>query len=77
MNIQEEKEDIIKWLREITDNRIVRQLSILKNSNKEAELSQQEKEAIDAGLQDIKEGKVRTNEEVMELTRQKYPHLIR
>ncbi len=80
MNIQAEKLDIIQWLAGINDSRIIKQFMLLKKTNEEMtsiNLSQAEKKAIDKGLQSIKEGTIKSHEEVTEVTRKKYAHLFK
>ncbi len=80
MNIQAEKLDIIQWLARVNDSNIIRQFRMLKRSNEEAasvNLSSEEKKAIDTGVTSIKEGRFKSHDEVIEATRQKYPHLFK
>lgn len=78
MDIQAEKLDIIQWLAGINDSQVIRQFKALKKSAEEiplGNLSQAEKVAIDKGLQSIKRGHFKLHEDVMEVTKKKYPHL--
>ncbi|GAB1444782.1 MAG: hypothetical protein KF860_06425 [Cyclobacteriaceae bacterium] len=80
MNIQTEKLEIIQWLAKINDSKIIKQFMLIKRSNEEdtaVNLSQEEKEAIDKGLQSINDGRIKSHEEVMETTRIKYAHLVK
>ncbi len=80
MNIQTEKLDIIQWLANVNDSRIIKQFMLLKRSNEEmtiVNLSQQEKDAIDTGLQSIEEGRFKSHNEVVEATKQKYAQLFK
>lgn len=80
MNIQAEKLDIIQWLAQVNDSRVIKKFMLLKKSNEEsivANLSQEEKEAIDKGLQSISEGRFKSHEEVIEATKNKYPTLFK
>ena len=79
MNIQAEKLEIIEWLAKVNDSKIIEQFMLLKKSNEEGSLnlSQEEREAIDKGLQSIEDKKSKSHEEVMEATRNRYPHLFR
>ncbi|MBG6111502.1 hypothetical protein IWX84_002388 [Flavobacterium sp. CG_9.10] len=47
-----------------------------KASKTESVLSAEQKRSIDAGLDDIKYGRVHTHEEVQELTKNRFPHLF-
>ncbi|NBP68991.1 MAG: hypothetical protein EBU52_09635 [Cytophagia bacterium] len=80
MNIQAEKLDIIQWLAQVNDITIIKKFMLLKNANEETEkvnLSPAEKEAIDKGLQSLSEGRFKTHEEVIQITKDKYPDLFK
>jgi predicted transcriptional regulator len=80
MNIQAEKLEIIQWLASINDSKTIKQFMLLKRSNEErisVNLSQPERDAIDRGLESIKEGRFKLHEEVREAARKKYPHLFK
>lgn len=80
MNIQAEKLDIIQWLAQVNDSRVIKKFMLLKKSNEEsivANLSHKEKEAIDKGLQSINEGRFKSHQEVLESTKNKYPNLFK
>jgi len=80
MNIQAEKINLIQWLASIEDVKIIRQLKMLRNTIQQKEhvtLTNEEKAAIDKGLQSIKDGHVQSHEEVMKSTREKYPNLFK
>jgi predicted transcriptional regulator len=80
MNIQAEKLDIIQWLAQVNDSRVIKKFMLLKQSNEESivtNLSQEEKEAIDKGLQSINEGRFKSHQEVLESTKSKYPNLFK
>ncbi len=80
MNIQAEKLDIIQWLAQVNDSRVIKKFMLLKKSSEEsivANLSHEEKEAIDKGLQSINEGRFKSHEEVIEATKSKYPTLFK
>lgn len=80
MNIQGEKLDIIQWLASVNDIRIIKQFILLKRSNEDTtfiNLTQAEKDAIDEGLQSIKDGRFKSHEEVTEITKKKYPQLFK
>ncbi len=80
MNIQAEKLDIIQWLANVNDSKVIKQFVLLKRSNEEmtvVSLSQAEKDAVDKGLQSIKEGRFKSHEEVAEITREKYTQLLK
>ena len=80
MDIQAEKLDLIQWLAGINDSNIIRQVSALRESTEKTtidKLSQAEKDAIEKGLQSLNEGRFKSHEDVMEITRKKYPHVIK
>lgn len=80
MDIQAEKLDLIQWLAGINDSNIIRQVSALRKSTEKLstdKLSQVEKDAIDKGLQSLEDGRHKSNEEVKEITRKNYPHVIK
>jgi predicted transcriptional regulator len=80
MDIQAEKLDLIQWLTGINDSNIIRQVSALRESTEKAasnKLSQAEKDAVDKGLQSLNEGRFKSHEDVMEITRKKYPHVVK
>lgn len=77
MSITTEKQEIIKWLDGLDDETVIHQLTALKVSiSDNSELSASEKTAIDKGLKSLKEGKTKSHEEVMNLTKQKFPQLF-
>jgi predicted transcriptional regulator len=80
MNIQAEKLDIIQWLAKVDDSKIIKQFMLLKRSNEEGtsiNLSREEKESIDKGIQAINEGRFKSHEEVTEATKKKYTRLFK
>lgn len=80
MNIQAEKLDLIQWLAGVNESRVIKQLMLLRRTNEEKtsiDLSEAEKQAIDKGIQSIEAGRVKSHEEVMEVTRKQYPQLFK
>lgn len=80
MNIEAEKLDLIQWLAQIDDSKIIKQFILLKKSSEETDtvsLSREEKDAIDKGLQSISEGRHRSHVEVKEESKRKYPNLFK
>ena len=75
MDIQSEKLEIIQWLTGLTDQEIIHKIVLLKEAQK-TNLSIGEIKAIDKGLQTLKEGRVKTQQEVISITRQKYPQFF-
>lgn len=78
MDLQSEKLDLIKWLTGLEDPDIITQVrNVQKLQQKESkELSESEKEAIEIGLQSIKQGKTHSHHSVLEETESKYPNLF-
>ena len=80
MDIQAEKLDLIQWLAGINDLRIIKLVRALQKSNEtrsSVKLSKTEKVAIDKGLQSIREGRVKTHDDVMKLMKEEFPNLFR
>ncbi len=80
MDIQTEKLILIRWLAEIDDINIIKQFKALKKSNEQGAavlLTNQEKKAIDKGLESVMEGRIEPHEKVVHYTKKKYPHLFR
>ncbi len=78
MNIEAEKLDLIQWLAQIEDSRIIKQFMLLRRSTEETNpvtLSLEEKDAIDKGLKSISEGRYKSHLEVKEESKKKYPNL--
>lgn len=69
MNIQAEKLKLIEWLAGLTDQTLIERIKLLKESQSTKtdwweEISQAERDAIDQGLEDARNGKVTSHEEV-------------
>ena len=69
MNIQSEKLKLIAWLIRLKDQTIIEKLKWLRENQNEAsdwwdEISEAERASIDRGLDDIKQGRVTSHEEV-------------
>ena len=80
MDIQAEKLDLIQWLAGINEDRIIKQFILLKKTNEEATfspLTQEEKLAIDKGLESIKAGRSVSPEEASASTIKKYGYLFK
>jgi predicted transcriptional regulator len=80
MDIQTEKLELIKWLAEIDDYRIKKQIKMLQRSTREdasSDLTDAEKSAIDKGLKSIQEGSVKSHDEVKNMTGEKFPDLFK
>ena len=71
LNIEQEKLEIIKWVTTLKDETSIERLKMLReNPNKTDwwnEISDEEKNAIDKGLEDIKAGRVKPHKEVKKI----------
>ncbi len=80
MDIQSDKLELIKWLTEVDDVRIIKQFKILQQSNLDkmaSELTTREKSAIDQGMKSIAEGNVHRHADVLKAAKKKYPTLFK
>ena len=80
MDVKKEKSDLIKWLSEINDRKVIKQFVALRNANMAAfgdKLTPSQKEAIEKGLKSIDEGKTITHDKVMKMTKTRYPGLFK
>lgn len=72
LNVEKEKLEIIKWVTGLKDNMAIERLKILRQTSKKKtdwwdEITDEEKAAIDKGLEDIKAGRVRPHREAKKL----------
>ena len=70
MNIEKDKLEIIKWVTTLKDETSIERLKMLKNSSKTDwwdQISDEEKNAIDKGLADVKANRVKSHKEVKKL----------
>ncbi len=71
LNIEKEKLEIIKWVTTLKDETSIERLKMLRNNRSKTdwwnEISEEEKNAIDKGLADIKAGRVKPHKEVKKL----------
>ena len=80
MDIQAEKRDLIHWLKATNDPKTIKLLQTFRQSHEEAtdfEISDEEKAAIDQGLDSINQGRVVTHDEVMQSAKEKFPNLFK
>ena len=80
MDIQTVKLRFIEQYLKVNDESIIEKLyNTLREeiSNKQVPLSDEEKSAIDKGLDDVKNGRVLTGGQVRDKLRKKYPNLIK
>jgi len=73
MNLQSEKQSLIKWISELEDESVIQDIKILRENCKNGKdwwnnLSEEEKRGIDEGLKDLEEGR----EVPYEVVREKY-----
>lgn len=71
LEIEKEKLKIIKWVTELKDDTAIEKLKMLRERPKEKdwwdEITDEEREAIDKGLADIKAGRVKSHKEAKKL----------
>lgn len=71
LNIEKEKLEIIRWVTSLKDDSAIEQLNVLRKNPKKLdwwnEISDEEKNAIDKGLEDIKAGRVKPHKEARKL----------
>jgi len=69
--LEEDKLEIIKWITALQDRTAIARLKMLKENPARkdwwSEITQEEKAAIDKGLMDIRNGKVKPHKEVRKL----------
>lgn len=70
-NIEKEKLEIIKWVTSLKDRDAIEKLRMLRDSPQKLdwwnEIAEEEKTAIDKGIEDIKAGRVKPHKEVKKL----------
>ncbi|KOF02019.1 hypothetical protein OB69_14950 [Roseivirga seohaensis subsp. aquiponti] len=79
MDIQAEKRDLIQWLSGLSDLRMIKLVGTLRKASEAgsgSKLTKAEISAIDQGLKSIKEGKVKSHEDVIKLTKKEFPNLF-
>jgi predicted transcriptional regulator len=71
LNVEKEKLEIIKWVTGLKDNTAIERLKMLKEKPKKQdwweEITDEEKAAIDKGLEDIKAGRIKPHKEAKKL----------
>jgi predicted P-loop ATPase/GTPase len=71
LNVEKEKLEIIKWVTGLKDNTAIERLKMLREKPKKTdwwdEIIDEEKAAIDKGLEDIKAGRVKPHREAKKL----------
>jgi predicted transcriptional regulator len=76
----EEKQELIKWVENLDNESLLRYIMELKestiNSDKIYQLTERERKAVEEGLEDFRNGRVLSHEEVMRQTRAKFPQLF-
>tara|TARA_R100000697_G_C5304518_1_gene158964 strand:- start:34 stop:276 length:243 start_codon:yes stop_codon:yes gene_type:complete len=79
MDIQAEKRDLIQWLSGLNDLRMIKLVGTLRKASESgsgSKLTKAEISTIDQGLKSIKEGKVKSHEDVIKLTKKEFPNLF-
>ena len=70
-NVEREKLEIIKWVTGLKDRDAIEKLRLLRDSPKKLdwwnEITDEEKAAIDKGIEDIKAGRVKPHKEAKKL----------
>jgi predicted transcriptional regulator len=70
-NVEKEKLDIIKWVTGLKDKDAIEKLRMLRDSPKKSdwwnEIAEEEKTAIDKGIEDIRAGRVKPHKEAKKL----------
>ncbi len=80
MITEAKKRELIDWISTLKNQSMLEHLMELKNSNESEKIyhvSEPEKDAIDAALKSIDEGKGMPHEEVTEKFRKKYPKIFK
>ena len=80
MDIQLEKLNLIQWIVSVNDVNTIKRFKALQKSSEidsNKTLTKEEKAAIDKGLQSIDEGRTHAHENVMKMTKKKYPNLFK
>ncbi|MEQ9289249.1 MAG: hypothetical protein RIG77_20145 [Cyclobacteriaceae bacterium] len=80
MDLQTEKLHLIQWLTGVNDLSVIKQFKALQKISQEKAdrvVTEEEKSAIDQGLKSIAAGKVHSDDEVRQSTKQKYPDLFK
>jgi len=71
LNVEKEKLEIIKWVTGLKDNTAIERLKMLRERPKKTdwwdEITDEERAAIDKGLEDIKAGRVKPHREAKKL----------
>jgi predicted transcriptional regulator len=71
LNFEKEKLEIIKWVATLKDDTSIERLRMLRKKNLKSdwwnEISEEERSAIDKGIEDVKAGRVKPHKEVQKL----------
>ena len=71
LNVEKEKLEIIKWVTGLKDTDAIEKLKMLRENPKKldwwSEITDEEKTAIDKGIEDIKAGRVKPHKEAKKL----------
>ena len=71
INVEKEKLEIIKWVTNLKDETAIEKLSMLRKRGTKSdwwdEITEEEKAAVEKGLEDIKAGRVKPHKDVKKL----------
>lgn len=71
LNVEKEKLEIIKWVTGLKDSTTIGRLRMLRKSPKKLdwwnEITEEEKSAVDKGIDDVKAGRVKPHKEAKKL----------
>jgi len=71
INVEKEKLEIIKWVTSIKDETSIEKLKMLKDNFKKSdwwnEIADEEKSAIEKGIEDLKAGRIKPHKEAKKL----------
>lgn len=76
-----EKQELIDWIKNLENQTLLQHLKDLKESEENEKefylVSEPEREGILKGLEDFANGRIKTNEDVKEEIRKKFPHFFK
>lgn len=80
MITEDKKKELIDWISSLENQSMLEHLMELKNSNETEKIyfvSEEEREGIERGLDDLKEGRVKAHENVKKELKSKYPRFFK
>ena len=73
----EEKQDLINWIKNLENQSLLQHLIEVNEANESVfQVSDQQREGIIRGLEDWKNGRVKTHKEFQNELKSKFPHLF-